>query len=90
MEHNQIINDLIHEDIIRAYQLRYGDEYRNYLTKTLRPSPVQDIAQRYGVSVGRVRKIKYLIWLGAILTDAIQREGGEERVAEELEQGLDH
>ena len=77
------INDLIHTDIIRAYQLRYGDTYQQHLTKTLRPSPVREIAERYGVSVNRVRKIKHLIWFAAVLIEGFRGDGVEERVEQE-------
>ena len=50
----------IRDELLFAYQRRYGDEWVLHLKKTLRPSPVQLIAHNLNVSVGKVRKIKHI------------------------------
>ncbi len=53
----------ITQDLIHAYQLRFGDEWRTSLTKNLRPSPIPEIAAKHGVSQLVVRSIKHALWL---------------------------
>ncbi len=48
----------IRNELITIYQQRYGDGWRQIRIKNLRPSPVNEIATRLGVSIGKVRKIK--------------------------------
>jgi hypothetical protein len=53
----------ITQDLIHAYQHRFGDEWRASLTKNLRPSPIPEIAAKHGVSQLVVRSIKHALWL---------------------------
>jgi hypothetical protein len=63
------LEDKIAEDFKQIFISRYGDDWRNYLTKPLKPSPIHQIAQQYGVSVSEVRKIRnQWIVVGEILT----------------------
>jgi hypothetical protein len=62
-------NRLIVEDLIQAYKNQYGEEnWANNLTRNLRPSPNQAIADRYGVSKNRIIRLKHELWkLGLML-----------------------
>jgi hypothetical protein len=62
----------IRDELILAYQRRYGDDWHMNLKKTLRPSPVTQIAQQLNVSVGKVRKVKQDIWVAGMLLDMIR------------------
>jgi len=56
-------NRLIVEDLIQAYKNQYGeDNWANNLTRNLRPSPNQAIANRYGVSKNRIIRLKHELW----------------------------
>ena len=56
-------NRLIVEDLIQAYKNQYGeDNWANNLTRNLRPSPNQAIADKYGVSKNRVIRLKHELW----------------------------
>lgn len=52
------LKDRIAQDFIAIFQSQYGDEWKAKLTQNLRPSPIQQIAKQYGVSVSHVRKIR--------------------------------
>lgn len=60
---------LIRNDLIQEYKNRYGeDNWINNLTRNLRPSPNQAIADRYGVSKKRVIRVKHELWkMGVIM-----------------------
>ena len=62
-------NRLIVEDLIQAYKNQYGeDNWANNLTRNLRPSPNQAIADKYGVSKNRIIRLKHELWtLGLML-----------------------
>ena len=63
----------IRQDLMLAYQAKFGDDYLQHLTKNLRPSPVRAIAERYGVSQKVVAEIKHSIWmLGVLLAAAAE------------------
>jgi hypothetical protein len=69
---------LIIKDFMEAFQLRYGEDWIYNLTKSLRPSPIPHIAQKYGVKVSQVRKIRqqfialgHLVQLQYLLTTPI-------------------
>jgi len=49
---------LIQEDLLLVFQQRYGEAWRENLTKQLRPSPIVQIAEQRGVSIADVRKIR--------------------------------
>jgi hypothetical protein len=56
-------NRLIVEDLIQAYKNQYGeDNWANNLTRNLRPSPNQAIADKYGVSKNRIIRLKHELW----------------------------
>lgn len=60
--------DSIAEDLKHCFETQYGDTWRTCLQKPLRPSPIHQIAQKYGVSVSNVRKIRrYWSLVGQIL-----------------------
>jgi hypothetical protein len=62
-------NRLIINDLIQAYKNQYGeDNWTNNLTRNLRPSPNQAIADRYGVSKNRVIRLKHELWKLAVIT----------------------
>lgn len=48
----------IQEDLLIAFQQRYGEAWREHLTKQLRPSPLSQIADQRGVPIADVRKIR--------------------------------
>lgn len=50
--------NLIRDDLITAFQLRFGDEWPYKMTTNLRPSPISAIAQERQVPVSEVRKIR--------------------------------
>ena len=54
-------------ELVQAYQTKFGDAWRQSLTKNLRPTPIKDIAERHGVSQAEVRKIKHHIWMVGLL-----------------------
>ncbi len=59
----QIISDLI-----AVFQERFGNEWIRKLNTNLRPSPVEEIAERRGVSLHEVRKARSsLLHLGILL-----------------------
>jgi len=62
-------NRLIVEDLVQAYKNQYGeDNWANNLTRNLRPSPNQAIADKYGVSKNRVIRLKHKLWkLGVMM-----------------------
>lgn len=49
---------LIQEDLLLVFQQRYGEAWRENLTKQLRPSPLSQIAEQRGVSLREVRKLR--------------------------------
>lgn len=48
----------IQEDFLAILKERYGEAWRENLTKQLRPSPIVQIAEQRGVSIADVRKIR--------------------------------
>ena len=62
-------NRLIKNDLIQAYKNQFGeDNWANNLTRNLRPSPNQAIADKYGVSKNRIIRLKHELWkLGLML-----------------------
>jgi hypothetical protein len=65
-------NRLIVNDLIQAYKNQYGeDNWANNLTRNLRPSPNQAIADRYGVSKNRVIRLKHELWKLGVITREI-------------------
>jgi hypothetical protein len=62
---------LILNDLVQAYKIQYGeDNWSTNLTRNLRPSPNQEIADRYDVSKKRVIRIKHELWkLGVMLRE---------------------
>lgn len=60
------------QDLVFAYQAKFGDQWSTNLTKNLKPSPVKEIAERHGVSVGVVRSLKHTLWqLGLVMAAAV-------------------
>ena len=56
------------QDLVLAYQAKFGDQWSTNLTKNLTPSPLKGIAERHGVSINVVRSLKHTLWqLGRIL-----------------------
>jgi hypothetical protein len=51
------------QDLIQRYQARYGEDWVQGLQKNLKPSPVKEIAETYGVSPLVVRSLKHTLWL---------------------------
>lgn len=64
-------------DIIHAYQAKFGDAWRQSLTKNLRPSPLKDIAERHGVSLHEVRRVKQILWMIGMLHNHLPVETAE-------------
>lgn len=49
---------LILKDFIEAFQQKYGEDWIYNLTRSLRPSPIRHISQKYGVRISEVKKIR--------------------------------
>lgn len=67
------------QDLVAAYQAKFGDAWRESLVKNLRPSPLPQIAAQHGVSLNVVRSLKHTLWLlGMLVTasEAAAAEGG--------------
>ena len=62
----------ITQDLINAYQLRFGDEWQLSLTKNLRPSPIPEIAEKNAVSPLVVRSVKHALWLIGTLLQNVE------------------
>jgi len=66
-------NRLIVEDLIQAYKNQYGeDNWTTNLTRNLRPSPNQAIADRYGVSKNRIIRLKHELWKLGLMIRGLQ------------------
>jgi hypothetical protein len=68
------------QDLVLAYQAKFGDQWSANLTKNLTPSPIKGIAERHGVSMTVVRSLKHTLWqLGMILGAAaeVNEVGGD-------------
>jgi hypothetical protein len=65
------------QDLVAAYQAKFGDAWRENLIKNLRPSPLAEIAAQHGVSVAVVRSLKYTLWLLGMLVTATEAAGAE-------------
>jgi hypothetical protein len=62
-------NRIIVNDLIQAYKNQYGeDNWATNLTRNLRPSPNQAIADKYGVSKNRVIRLKHELWKLGVIT----------------------
>ena len=48
----------IQEDLLNVFQQRYGESWRDHLTKHLRPSPLAQIAEQRGVPLADVRRVR--------------------------------
>lgn len=68
----------ITNDLIQAYQHKFGDIWANNLTKNLRPSPNEEIARRHGVSKSAVVAIKHQLWRAGIAIRILHAEHEEE------------
>jgi hypothetical protein len=56
------------QDLVLAYQAKFGDQWSTNLTKNLTPSPIKGIAEKHHVSANVVRSLKHTLWqLGMIL-----------------------
>jgi hypothetical protein len=67
------------QDLVHAYQAKFGDQWSANLTKNLNPSPIKDIAGAHGVSVNVVRSLKHTLWqLGLVLASATMEPVGEQ------------
>ena len=66
-------NHLIKNDLIQAYKNQFGeDNWATNLTRNLRPSPNQAIADKYGVSKNRVIRLKHELWkLGVMMREFV-------------------
>ena len=66
-------NHLIKNDLIQAYKNQFGEEnWATNLTRNLRPSPNQAIADKYGVSKNRVIRLKHELWkLGVMMREFV-------------------
>jgi hypothetical protein len=74
--------NLIRDDLITAFQLRFGDEWPYKMTTNLRPSPISAIAQERQVSVSEVRKIRsQLLRLGIFFS--AMKQANEQLSAQE-------
>ena len=49
-------------DFIQLYRERYGEPWQDHISRNLRPSPIRDISERYGVSESAVCKIRVLLY----------------------------
>lgn len=49
-------DELVLNDLRQAFRAQFGDTWTRCLHKNLRPSPLQEIATRRGVSISYVRK----------------------------------
>lgn len=68
MRLTQIQRFHITDDFIHAFQIRYGLSWQKKLSVPLRPSPINEIAQKHKVSRNQVRKIrKELCILGQLI-----------------------
>ncbi len=54
---------------------KFGDAWVQNLTRNLRPSPVKELAARYGVSVKHVQEIKQWFWHVGILAQSLAEAG---------------
>lgn len=65
----------ITQDLIYVYQSRFGDEWQASLTRSLRPSPIREIAEKHAVSPLVVRSVKHALWLiGTLLQNVMPEE----------------
>lgn len=48
-------------DLLEFYHNKFGETWKQNLTKNLRPSPVKDLAQKHGVSVATIRLAKHIL-----------------------------
>lgn len=69
------------QDLVAAYQAKFGEEWRQNLMKNLRPSPLPQIAAQHGVSLNVVRSLKHTLWLLGMFITAFA-EGQEAAAAE--------
>lgn len=53
----------IRDDLLHAFQIQYNDKWTDCLTKNLKPSPYESIAEKYGVSKKDVLYVKHQIWI---------------------------
>jgi hypothetical protein len=59
--------DIIMQDLIDIFKVRYGDDWRTKLTTNLKPSPLAQIAEQRGVKITDVRKVRSQLLLGGRL-----------------------
>jgi DNA-directed RNA polymerase sigma subunit (sigma70/sigma32) len=68
-------NTAITTELVHAYQAKFGDAWRQSLTKNLRTTPIKEIAERHGVSQEQVRKVKQVLWMiGLIHNQLVSQE----------------
>jgi len=48
-------------DLLECYQAKFGETWKQNLSKNLRPSPVKDLAQKHGVSIATIRLAKHVL-----------------------------
>ena len=61
----------IKEDLIAAYQAKFGDAWIANLQRNLVPSPITQIAAGRGVPVYVVREIKHQLWVVGMLLNSM-------------------
>ena len=64
----------IYQELLQIFQDRYGEQWRTKLTTNLRPSPIDQIAEQFGVSVSDVRKVRAKIMLFGLLLQSVAQE----------------
>lgn len=61
----------IQDELIHAYKEKFGDDWIRCLTKNLIPSPVKQIAERYGVPLKAVQEVKQTLWMTGVILNGM-------------------
>lgn len=64
----------IYQELLQIFQDRYGEQWRTKLTTNLRPSPIHQIAEQFGVSVSDVRKVRAKLMIFGLLLQSVPQE----------------
>ena len=79
------IDKLIVNDIIYAFQSKFGEEWYKNLHRILKPSPLKEIAITHGVSLHRVKQYRAkLMSVGLFYRDLFQTENEGDNENNEL------
>ncbi len=63
--------NLVTLDLMEAFQNKFGEDWRDNLTKNLRPSPLRAIAELRGVTLNEVKKARHRLWMVGIINQAM-------------------